>query len=228
MSPAPLQIIAFDFATAKADSDALMRAWVPEIEEAARIHVPDDRFVAFLVAALRLGAQSKNLDGFSLMQIVNKAGYSRSTFFRLFEGYTGFLLKGYQTMCALSARVFAKHLLQREMTLDEFCKFTADVFYGANCTIPPEICQMLWGEHDLPHAKFHPHLRDVAQVIADYLESNPPTQHLNLGVDELTDLVRDLDLVLLNARLESDPQLGTPRLYMRLRRMLKGYLESSV
>jgi len=67
-----------------------------------------------------------------------------------------------------------------------------------------------------------------AQVIADYLESNPPTQHLNLGVDELTDLVRDLDLVLLNARLESDPQLGTPRLYMRLRRMLKGYLESSV
>lgn len=226
MSNEPLQITAFDFATDHADVDALMRAWVPEIEEAARHHVPDDRFVAFLVAALRLGARSKSLDGFNLMQIVEKAGYSRSTFFRLFEGYTGFLIKGYQTVCALSARVYSKRLEQREMTVDEFCKFTADVFYGANCTIPPEIIQMLWNEHALPHAKFHPHLPDVAQAMANYLNSNPPTQHLNLGFDELSDLVRSLDLDLLNARLENDPQLGTPRLYMRLRRLLKGYLET--
>lgn len=221
-------IVDFDFAKTEVDSDALVRAWMPEIEAAARVHVPDDRFVAFLVAAMRLGARSKSLDGFNLMQIVEKAGYSRSTFFRLFEGYTGFLMKGYQLMCSLSARVYAKHLHEREnMDVEAFCKFTSDIFYGANCAMPPEIIQMLWREHALTQTKFHPHLVDVAQVMFDYLPANPATRHLKLNLDELTEVVRSLDLDLLNARLENDPQLGTPRHYLRLKRMLKGYLETT-
>jgi hypothetical protein len=225
--PPPFGLDRFDFSTEDADPDALVRTWMPEIEEAAREHVPDDRFVAFLVAAVRLGAHSKSLDGFNLMHVVEKAGYSRSTFFRLFEGYTGFLIKGYQMVCALAARVYAKHLNEREMSIDEFCKFTCDVFYSANCTMPPEIIQMLWREHELPHAKFHPHLPDVARVMFDYLQTNPSTRHLNLDFDELADVVQSLDLDLLNVRLENDPQMGTPRHYLRLRRMLKGYLETT-
>ena len=220
---ARLAITRFDFETQPADSDALIAAWMPEIESAAATHVPDDRFLAFLTAALRLGARSKSLKGFNMMEVVEKAGYSRSTFFRLFEGYTGFLFKGYQLTCLLSTKVYAMHLNEQQLTLDEFCKFTADVFYGANCTIPHEILQMLWREHDVTHQEFHPHVVGLAPVMRDYLACNPDTQHLQIEVDELEGVLNNLDLVILNARLEDNERWGTPFYYKKLRKMLKGY-----
>lgn len=154
----PLAIIDFDFARQPANPDLLIQAWMPEIERAAITYVPDDRFIAFLTAALRLGARSKTLEGLKLMDIIQRAGYSRSTFFRLLEGYTGFLLQGYQLTCRLSVKVYEQLLFKQERTLDEFCTFTADIFYGVNCTMPHEILQMLWKEHSLTQLEFHPHL----------------------------------------------------------------------
>ena len=55
---ATLAITSFDFDRQPADSDALIRAWMPEIETAAREHVPDYRFIAFPGAALQLGSRS--------------------------------------------------------------------------------------------------------------------------------------------------------------------------
>lgn len=219
-----LTITGFNFAAEPADPDRLIEAWLPEIEQAAVTHVPDDRFIAFLTAALRLGARSKTLKGFNLMEVIEKAGYSRSTFFRLFEGYTGFLLKGYHLTCQLSGKVYARHLEDREMDLDQFCAFTADVFYGANCTIPNEIIQMLWKEHNLTHAEFHPHLADLASIIADYLAKNERTKHLAVDPAELSGVIHNLDLDILTARLEGNPAWGTPHYYQKLRRLLHGYL----
>ena len=214
----------FDFEAQNAKPDKLIQAWMPEIEAAAQEHVPDDRFIAFLIAALRLGARSKNLRSLNVMQVVQNAGYSRSTFFRLFEGHTTFLLKGYQLTCLLSTKVYAQHLSKHRFTLDEFCEFTTDVFYGANCTVPTEIIQMLWREHELPHHKFHPHLADLAPTISTYLSRNDNTKHLSIDLQELTGVLRDLDLAILNARLEGDPLWGTPLYYQKLRKMLQGYL----
>lgn len=219
-----LSITGFDFREAPADLDALIRAWMPEIEQAAHKYVPDDKFIAFLVAALRLGARSKSLEGLNLMRLVEAARYSRSTFFRLFEGYTGFLLKGYQLSCQLSHNVYAKHLGNTPRTLDEFCTFTADVFYGANCTIPQEIIQMLRNEHGKTQDEFHPHLTGLAPIMRDYLKANPATAHLDIDLDELAGVVKNLDLDILNARLNNDPKWGTPQYYHKLRKMLLGYL----
>lgn len=220
----PPAIIDFDFATEPADPDRLIEAWMPEIERAALTHVPDDRFIAFLTAALRLGARSKSLQGFNLMDIVEKAGYSRSTFFRLFEGYTGFLIKGYQLSCLLSTKVYEAHLADKQFSLDEFCSFTADVFYGANCTIPNEIVKMLWKEHDLSQAQFHPHLSGLTSIMAGYLSRNGQTRHLTIDEAELRGVVHNLDLDILTARLEDNPDWGTPLYYRKLKKLLKGYL----
>lgn len=219
-----LSITGFDFRVAPADPDALIAAWMPEIEQAAHHYVPDDKFIAFLVAALRLGARSKSLEGLNLMRLVEAAGYSRSTFFRLFEGHTGFLLKGYQLTCQLSTQVYAKHLADQPRSLDEFCEFTADVFFGANCTIPDEIIKMLWKEHAKSQEEFHPHLTGLAPIMRDYLRGNPATAHLDINLDELAGVIKSLDLDILTARLDSDPQWGTPLYYNKLRKMLMGYL----
>lgn len=54
-----IPITNFDFTTFPADQDNLIKAWLPEIEESERSYVPDDRFIAFLIAALRIGARSR-------------------------------------------------------------------------------------------------------------------------------------------------------------------------
>lgn len=224
MSNDVLDILNFDFATTPADPDRLIQAWMPEIEQAALTHVPDDRFIAFLTAALRVGARSKSLKSFKLMEIIDKAGYSRSTFFRMFEGQTQFLLKGYQLTCLLSTKVYAKHLYSHARSLDNFCTFTADVFFGANCTIPHEIIQMLWREHDLTHSAFHPHLDELAPIMRTYLSQNPQTQHLKIDTEELDEVLKSFDLTILNARLEDNARWGTPLYYKKLKKMLRGYL----
>lgn len=221
-----LAITDFDFATQPADPDLLIQAWMPEIEQAAITYVPDDRFIAFLTAALRLGARSKSLKGLNMMAVVEKAGYSRSTFFRLFEGYTSFLFKGYQLSCLLSTKVYAQHLRSQKLSLEEFCTFTADVFYGANCTIPNEIVQMLWREHNVSHGEFHPHLTELAPTMQTYLSQNPQTQHLQIDVEELDGVLKSFDIDILNARLEDNEQWGTPFFYKKLKRMLHGYLST--
>ncbi|THD71181.1 hypothetical protein E7681_18380 [Thalassobius vesicularis] len=223
----PPAIIDFDFASQNYTSDQLIEVWMPEIEAVAATHVPDDRFVSFLVAAMRLIARSKSLKGFNLMDLVQKAGYSRSTFFRLFEGYTGFLLKGYQMTCLLSVKVYKKYLSEQELDLDDFCKYTADVFFGANCTIPNEIIQMLYKENNLAHKEFHPHLPEIASIIEEYFSQNQKTQNYKVDQQELVGVLTSLDLVILNARLDDDPLWGTSFYYNKLKKILKGYFLAS-
>lgn len=221
----PISDIAdFQFDMEPADPDRLIQVWLPEIEEAALTHVPDDRFISFLTAVLRLGAQSQNIKGFNLMDVITKAGYSRSTFFRLFEGYSSFLLRGYQLTCELSVKVYAQHLKTQKMDMHQFCNYTATVFFGANCCIPPEVIRMLWSEHNLTHAEFHPHLGLATSTIAEYLVRNNQTTHLATDPIELDGVIHNLDLDMLNARLDNNPAWGTPVYYNKLRRMLYGYL----
>ncbi|NHQ75878.1 hypothetical protein HAT86_15620 [Roseovarius gahaiensis] len=87
-----------------------------------------------------------------------------------------------------------------------------------------EILQMLWREHDVAHAEFHPHVADLAPFIQGYLRKNLQTKHLKIEVDKLGGLLNDLDLTIFNARLEDNEQWGTPFYYKKLKKMLQGYL----
>ncbi|NBV61916.1 MAG: hypothetical protein EBR73_12725 [Rhodobacteraceae bacterium] len=84
------QISEFNFESTIPDIDTHIQMWLPEVEKAARSFVANDRYQAFFLAALRMAASTKSLKGFSVPNLAKKAGYSRSTFFRLFEGYSGF------------------------------------------------------------------------------------------------------------------------------------------
>jgi hypothetical protein len=65
-----------------------------------------------------------------------------------------------------------------------------DVTYGALCSVPPEIVQVLWRENAISHRKFHPHLSELTSVIFSYLTQNAQTKHLKIDVDELDGVLR--------------------------------------
>lgn len=218
------QISEFNFESTIPDIDTHIQMWLPEVEKAARSFVANDRYQAFFLAALRMAASTKSLKGFSVPNLAKKAGYSRSTFFRLFEGYSGFLIQGYQLTCLLSVKVYEDQLRNRPMTLEAFSKFTADIFYNANCTVPNEICTMLWKEHGKSHAEFHPHLSLIGPIVTDYLQKNPATAALQLDVDQLEGAIKMLDMDILQARLDPKETFPSCKQYQRLHKMFLGAL----
>lgn len=220
----PTAITEFHFKTNSPDQKALLRAWLPEIEEAARTYELDDRTVSFCIAAMRLIARSNKLKDFTLAQVANSSGYSRSTFFRQFESYHGFLLKCYQISCRLAASVYEQKLDGRNMSLNEFCTFTMDLYYGAVCAAPNELVQLLWREHNLTHIELHPHLSKVAIIIKDFLAQNQQTQHLCIELKELEGVIRCLDTYLLTARIEGNSTWETSLNYCQIWKMFNGYL----
>jgi hypothetical protein len=112
------------------------------------------------------------------------------------------------------------------MRLEEFADFTSTVFFGLNCTISSEVIAFLWETHQLSHTEFHPHLADVSSVIYSYLKSNDQTRQVNFDAAELSDFIRTLDLDMITARIERNPEWGKPAYYKKLHRMLLGYLSS--
>ncbi|MCR9110736.1 MAG: hypothetical protein NXH94_17795 [Rhodobacteraceae bacterium] len=219
-------IVEFDVEDILVDHGQLIAAWMPAIESVARHHVSDDRFQAFMIAALRLGAASGGLRGVNVVNIVEKAGYSRATFFRMFEGHTSFMLKGYQLVCVLSLEVYRELLESREMSIEEFCRFTCNVFYGAICTWPNELIQMLWQEHGASQREFHPHLPQLAKIMESYLKVNPATAHLKVEIDDLEGVIQTLDWDILRAKTDPAEEFPTIKQYWRLRRILQGYLQT--
>ncbi|MEN8657625.1 MAG: hypothetical protein ABF313_06265 [Marivita sp.] len=207
------------------DTDTLIQAWLPEIEKSAQAFVPCNKTQAFFIASLRVAAKTKSLSSFKLLSIIDMSGYSRSTFFRLFENYSSFLVIGYKLVCDLSIKVYAKHISERSLTLEEFIALSADLLYGANCTIPNEITQTLWQNAEEDHLEFHTHVKELARIMRDYLNWNPATAHLQVDKDDLQDVLRILDWELLKARVDGSGDFPSVPHYLRLRRILSGYLK---
>ena len=221
-----LDITSFNFETEPVNQKALIEAWLPEIEMVAWNHEPDVTRATFLIAVLRLGVNSKAINKIKLEAVIKLSGYGRSTFFRLFGNKSGFLLEAYQFTYSLSIEVYAKYLNQQKLNVAEFSKFTVDIFYGANCSVPKGFLKALWDEGTKSHREFHPHLIKLTPIIFSYLTQNAQTKHLKIDVDELDGVLKTLDLEFLHSQLENDRHWGTPVSHQKIRRILGGYLLS--
>lgn len=222
-----MDITDFSFENGLPDPDELTRAWLPEIEKAASAHVAESKLQIFFIAALRVGAKSRGLANFNLKEVIELSGYSKSTFFRIFEGHTAFMYEAYLLTAKLSFKVFEKHLVTRERSLEDVARFTTEMFYGANCTVPSEFTELLWEEHGGLHSEFHPHLVELPPILLRYLRNNGPTQHLNISEAELLGVIQTLDWDMLNARIDPSKTFPSVEQYDRLRKMFYGMLVAS-
>jgi len=202
----------------------LIDAWLPEIQEAAKLHAPQDHFLAFFYVSLAFVAKNEGISGLNLKSLVYHSGYSKSSFYRLFDGYSSFLMDVYQTTRLLGVKVYLKHLKARPMDLETFITFSANVLYSANAALPGDLSKLLWEGRSIDHIEFHPHLSEAAQGIADYLNSNPQTSHMGILQEDMFELLRTLDWDMLQAFIKEDPSCPSQAHYRHLRRLFRGYL----
>ncbi|NHQ75907.1 hypothetical protein HAT86_15765 [Roseovarius gahaiensis] len=213
----------FDVEDLLSETDLLTSVWADEIAKAATQHIADNRWEAFALAGIRQYANATSLAEVKIANIAKQAGYSKSTFFRIFDNLTKYQLRLYQLVSQLSVEVYGQRLFAKPRSPLEFAHFTINLFYSADLTIPNDWVAMLWGKYGhLGHDKFHPQLPDIARKITQYTQKHRSLGYANLSVSDVHAVVCLYEREVLESRLGSQPSFPSPAQSLRWKRMLFG------
>ena len=177
-----------------------------------------------MIAGLRLASKTKSVQKLSVQALAKISGYSRATFFRRYGKFYDFAIKAYHQTCFASVLVYEKRLVECRFARSQFVDFTGSFFYGANVCIPNEIVADFWQSAEWSHREFHPHLVQVAAVMAKYLRSNPSTASISFTDEEILEVVFALDMDILMSRLDRRSDFPSERQYKRVQAFLEGFL----
>ena len=205
------------------ETDLVTRVWADEIANAASDHIADSRWEAFALAGIQQYANASSLAEVKIANLVKQAGYSRSTFFRVFDNLTKYQLHLYQLVSQLSTEVYAKRLFAKPRPPLEFAEFTINLFYSADCTIPNDWVATLWKKYGhVGHEKFHPQLSDISRTIAQYTQEHRSLGYNELAVSDVHPVVCLYEREVLESRLGAQPSFPAARQARRWKDLLFG------
>jgi AraC-like DNA-binding protein len=215
----------FDVEPVMSQTDLVTRVWADEIAKAASEHIADSRWEAFALAGIQQYANASSLSEVKIANLVKQAGYSQSTFFRLFDNLTKYQLRLYQLVSQLSAEVYAQKLFAKPRPPLEFAEFTINLFYSADCTIPNDWVATLWRKYGhLGHESFHPQMMHISRTMARYIEQHKALGYNELAVSEVHAVVCLYERELLESRLGATPSFPQVRQARRWKDMLFGFV----
>lgn len=206
--------------------ESLIDAWLPAIEKKSSSEITNITERTFFNAMVWLAVSNPKIAKFSLNALSHKSGYSVSTFYRIAPGYVDFVYRSYQECARLTFLIYADHLHNRALTLQEFADFSTNFLYGAHASIPNGIVRMLWNKKGTSHAEFHDHLPMLADVMLNYLSTNGATRTISFSRDELLEAIQTLDRDILESRLDDAKEFPNSLQYKRINAMFAGFLLS--
>ena len=215
----------FDVCEHLSETDAITRLWIGEIDRVMGRSSIDFRFETFLRAGIRIyaGAMGRRV---SVKEIYETAGYSKSTFHRIFDSFPRYQLKLYQFLCQSAVEVYRERLNLAARTPEEFCRFTKNVVYSSHLSVPSNLLRKIYQLNaPISPSDFHPHLDIMAEVMHDYIRA-----HLSLGYRRLTfssfrELIRTLDYDILASKLDQPSTFPSAEQADRLERLLLAYVK---
>ena len=213
----------FDVEDFLSETDLLTSLWADEIAKAATEHIADNRWEAFALSGIRQYANANSLAEVKIANLAKQAGYSKSTFFRIFDNLTKYQLRLYQLVSQLSVEVYEQRLFAKPRSPLDFANFTINLFYSADCTIPNEWVAMLWEKYGhLGHDNFHPQLSDISRTITEYTQKHRSLGYANLSASDVHAVVCLYEREILESRLAPQPSFPSPGQSLRWKRMLFG------
>ncbi|WP_157132291.1 hypothetical protein [Roseobacter sp. AzwK-3b] len=213
----------FDIEDFLSEPELLTSLWADEVAKAASEHIADNRWEAFALAGIRQYAHANSLAEVKIANIVKQAGYSRSTFFRIFDNLTKYQLRLYQLVSQLSVDVYKQRVFAKPRSPLDFANFTINLFYSADCTIPNDWVAMLWKKYGhLGHESFHPQLADISRIITQFTQKHRALGYAELTVSDVHPVVCLYEREVLESRLGPQPSFPSAEQSLRWKRMLFG------
>lgn len=205
------------------EPDLLTSIWADEIAKAATQHIADNRWEAFALSGIQQYANASSLAEVKIANLVKQAGYSKSTFFRIFDNLTKYQLRLYQLVSQLSVEVYGQRLFAKARSPLEFADFTINLFYSADCTIPNDWVATLWNKYGhLGHDKFQPQLPDISKKIVEYAQQHRSLGYADVSLSDVHAVICLYEREVLESRLEPQPSFPSAEQSLRWKRMLFG------
>lgn len=186
--------------------ESIARNILKDIEISAATEVSGNAKRAFLAAALRSATKPQSTHGLHLKNIINASGYSRATFFRVFESNNAFRAECYMVFSALAVSTLERHLKGKERTAEDFAIFASSAISGIYHSLIKPFHGQIEGTTDAigKSAPDVPH--HLSHVISDYLRTNPRTRHLQISKTEIRICLRAIEIELLGPPHEWQPE----------------------
>lgn len=206
------------------DTEAITRIWVEEIDRVMAGSRLDFRFETFLRAGIRIYASAMGRR-VSMREIYETAGYSKSTFHRIFDSFPRYQLKLYQFLCQSAIEVYRQKLNEKARTPEEFCSFTKNIVYSSHVTVPSGLLRRIYNLNaPISPTEFHPHVDVMAEVMFDYMRKHQALGYRRVSFQSLRQLIRTLDYDILASKLDQPTSFPSVEQAERLERLLFAYI----
>ena len=215
----------FDVEDYLAETDLITSVWADEISKAASQHIADNRWEAFALAGIRQYASAQSLTEVKIANLAKQAGYSRSTFFRVFDNVTKYQFHLFKIVSSLSVDVYQDRVFSKHRSPLEFVNFTINLFYSADCTIPNDWVETLWKRYGhCGFDDFNPQLPKISKVIKQYIQDHPGLGYADISEADIHAFVRLYERDILESRLGPTPIFPSESQSSRWKRMFLGLI----
>lgn len=205
--------------------DEVTKLWIKEIENALDHRKMDFRYETFLRAGMKIYSVAQDLKAVSVRDVYETAGYSKSTFHRIFDTFPRYQLKLYQSLCDLAIDVYERHLSVKRRSPEEFCRFSLNVIYSSHLTVPSAFLANVYHINaPITPQDFHPHVSRMAEVMHSYMRENSSEGFRRVNFSGFREVIRTLDYDILFSKIEQPATFPSVEQADRLERLLLAYV----
>lgn len=214
----------FDVTLYLDEAEIVADVWLDEIESRiSSLHLDfvKETFLRAGLRAYRLTYGKK----FSAKEVYIKAGYSKSTFHRMFDTFPAYQLKIYHFIADMAVDIYADCLERKERTPEEFCRFTRDCIYSSHLAAPKSIVADVYRINSpITPERFHPYVPKTSEVMYEYIRQRRDLGYGEFSKDGLTEVIRTLDYDILFSKVNDCGVFPNIEQANRLERMLLAYI----
>lgn len=210
------------------DEIQIQEAWRQIVERRLSAIVPEGRSETFIRSAILFYARSPSIVRVTADAIIAKAGFSRSTFFRVFGSFNEFQIKMYQYLCEIAAAEYLDLIKQRSLNPAQLADLTLSVIYSSNIAIPnAHFLNMVRGAPELKFSDFNKSTQRLSVGLHDYIIKHKHLGYAEFDVIELHALLETLDFDIFNQRVSNDRVFPSAEQAKRLRKMFLGFISDN-
>lgn len=218
------QLIALNEFDVSFDREAIEATWLEIVDRRISdiANCPKDE--VFIRAALILYSRSRVVR-LTVDKIVKKAGFSRSSFFRM-HSFPEFQLKLYRKLCRLAILEYQDLINKKPLSPTEFAELTLSVLYSSHVAIRDHVFEQLVSSHQgCGFDEFNTEVAFVSDVIVAYCNKYSHLGYRRLSRSQVESTIRLFDFDIFQSRTSKTGDFPNAEQAFRLYLMFLGLIK---
>ena len=210
------------------DEAKIQEVWRQIVEQRLSAVVPESKSETFIRSAILFYTRSPMAVRVTADVIIAKAGFSRSSFFRIFKSFGDFQVKMYRYLCNIAALEYLSIINRMQLNPTQLADITLSVIYSSNIAIPnSHFVNMVRSAPELKYTEFNQSTPILAAGLYDYMEKHKHLGYACVDLSEIQALLDTLDFDIFNQRVSPEKTFPSAVQARRLRKLFFGFISEN-